>query len=203
MTLSKLCLRLAILALATVQFAAPARSLADTFHIFNLTTDNRFFYGMNASGLVVFDYAASPGCAPSACYYTFLNGISTGVSTTAPIFTADNGTPCTPSVPAGGSVLHGVCNNGRDAFSGKLSSGQVFPNLYFGSAFQDLFTTGSPGLVFMNSRGDIVFDDELGGNWYEAIDLTTAATPEPSSILLLVTGILALAALARRQPILS
>jgi PEP-CTERM motif len=198
-------LRLAILALVSVFFAAPARSLADTFQIVTLGSDMGYsFYGMDDSGLVVLDNPSFPGCGPTACYFSFLNGISTGTFTTAaPIFTADDGTPCTPSVPAGGQVDNGVCNNGRDAFSGKLTSGQHNPNLYFGTAFQDIFGPGvgpfpaNPGQVFMNSLGDIVFDDELNENWDEAIDLTTSPVPEPASILLLATGLFALLATTR------
>ena len=55
----------------------------------------------------------------------------------------------------------------------------------------------------MNSLGDIVFNDESNEYWYEAVDLSTAVTPEPGSLLLLATGILALAAVARRRSILT
>jgi len=50
-------------------------------------------------------------------------------------------------------------------------------------------------LLAMNGLGDIVFDDGFNDIAYYAVDLDTlAATPEPSSLLLLATGALALAA---------
>src|ERR1017187_7853902 len=90
MTLPKPRFLPAAVALIALLFSIPSRSFADTYQIFNLQSDNGyFFYGMNDSGLVVLDNPGAIVCQPSTCYYSFLNGISTGVSTTAPIFTAD------------------------------------------------------------------------------------------------------------------
>jgi hypothetical protein len=52
-------------------------------------------------------------------------------------------------------------------------------------------TTGFGGIFAINSLGDIVFDNGTADVWEEAIDLTTAAVPEPASFLLLATGLAA------------
>jgi len=197
---------LAALVLTCAQFSSPSRSYADTYQIVFLDSDqNRFFTGMDDLGHVVLN---DPGvfCGPQAstCYETFDNGIRVGgFSSTAPNYTWDNGTPCIPSVSSGVSVYHGVCNNGRDAFTGVLSPGQLFGSVYAGSN-PPLFlalTAGDShyGPVYMNALGDIVFDDVFQENWYEAINLDTLPAPEPSSLLLIATGLAGAAFLFLRR----
>jgi hypothetical protein len=53
----------------------------------------------------------------------------------------------------------------------------------------------------MNSLGDIVFDDGFIDEAYYAVDLNTAPTPEPSTLLLLATGILGAGFIVRRRRI--
>jgi hypothetical protein len=210
MRLTKSCLSMGIATLIAILFAAPLHSFADTYQIYNLGSDGGYYFdGMSSTGTVVFDSPYSPACGFSSnCYKTFSDGISAGVSSTAPTITDDNGTPCAPSDP-GGWVAHGVCNNGLEAFTGTLGHGQIYPDVYVGS--QQIFT-GGEGFIFMNSAGDIVFDDQFNDDWYEAIDLSTptpdylsnselpSVAPEPGGIFLLGTGLFALAILLRRRP---
>jgi hypothetical protein len=199
-------LRLAILALVSVFFAAPTRSLADQFEVINLTTDNRTFLGLSSNGTAYFDYSFPGICGSSdTCYYAYSNGTLISTSSVAPTFTLDDGTPCTPTVPSGTQLVNGICDNGLDAYSAKFDS-LPYANVYWGTAFQDIWGSSgpfaaSPRLFALNSVGDIVFDDEANDNWYEAIDLTTSTVPEPSGILLLATGLFALLATThyRRQ----
>lgn len=130
MKASRLCFSADIVVVA-ILFTAPKPALADTYQIFNLSSDQGyFFYGMDDLGTVVID---RPACDGSSCYFTCIDGINTGYSLTAPTLVADNGTPCSPSVPSGGEVLYGVCNNGREAFTGFLTSGQSYPRCIHGS----------------------------------------------------------------------
>jgi PEP-CTERM motif len=204
MRFSKFCHPLYVAALIAVLFAAPTSSFADQFEVFNLTTDDITFLGLSSNGTAYFD-SILPCCGgPSdTCYYAYSNGTLISTSFVASTFTLDDGTPCTPTVPSGTQLVNGICNNGLDAYSAKFDS-LPYANVYWGTAFQDIWAGGggpfavSPRLFALNSVGDIVFDDEANDNWYEAIDLTTSSVPEPSSILLLGTGVMSIAALIRR-----
>ena len=204
MRFSKFCHPFYVAALIAVLFAAPTRSYCDQFEVNYLTTDNRTFLGLSSNGTAYFDYSFPGLCGSSdTCYYAYSNGTLISTSSVAPTFTLDDGTPCTPTVPSGTQLVNGICNNGLDSYSAKFDS-LPYANVYWGTAFQDIWGSGvgpfpaSPRLFALNSVGDIVFDDDANDNWYEAIDLTTSSVPEPSGILLLATGILALTITLRR-----
>jgi PEP-CTERM motif len=180
---------------------------ADTYQLFNIGSDNGYhFVGMDDLGDVVIKVIAPPELpvgepSDADLYYIYSNGILTFVfySATDPVFSADNGTPCTPSVPAGGFVLRGVCNNGRDAFTGQLSAGEDINEVYEGPSFTNIYPGPQSELIYMNSVGDIVFNDPTNEYWFFAEDLTTS-TPEPGTLLLVGTGFLSVAGrIARRK----
>jgi len=81
------------------------------------------------------------------------------------------------------------------AFYGYQSGNSGVEGIYAGAASPQLVASGFfTGPLYVNSLGDIVYDNGGLNEWYEAIDLTTtAAVPEPSSLLLFGTGALALA----------
>lgn len=181
-------------------FAASKHALADTYQIINLGTDQAvFFYGMDDTGTVVLNFTNSVQCGGSTnCYYTFIDGAVSSYSSTAPSLAFDNGTPCSPAVPPGGSVIRGVCNGDLDAFTGRVGSGQGTPGVYAGS-YPDItdLANGGGGAIYLNSIGDIVWDDTYSEYWYLAID--TSSVPEPGSFLLLGTGALAAFGAIRRR----
>lgn len=196
---------LCALTLAVLAFvASSSRAHADTYQVFNLASDNGgyLFAGMSDTGLVVIKLANTPGCGGTDCYFSFLDGASTGpASGTAPFFTADDGSPCSPSTPAGFILIGGICNNGRYAYKGFASSAISHPSLY--DDLDNAIGDGSGSFLFMNSLGDIVWNDPTREFWVEAVDLTSRTTPEPSSLLLLATGSLGIAGFAMRRRLAS
>ena len=191
--------------IAACFFTASKPALADSYQFFLLWSDNTFFYGMDDSvNVALYEPFGGPACNYSKCYLTFLNGVPTSLFTpTTPSLVDDQGTQCTPAVPPGGVVFHGVCNNGRDAFTGFLDPvlGLTYASVYVGS-YPNITALLQPhtgyGPIFMNSYGDIVFDEESSGFWYLALD-TTTHVPEPGSILLLGTGALGILGTIRRR----
>lgn len=176
-------------------------ALADQFAVFNLTTDNRTFLGLSSTGTAYFAYTSFT-CGPSyTCYFAYSNGTLLSISSVAPTFTLDNGTPCKPATSSGTRLINGICNNGLDAYSAVADL--YLAHLYWGTAFEDIWGQGFsawPALIAMNHNGDIVFDDQAYDYWYEAIDLTTSphallaasdppAIPEPWSFVLVATGL--------------
>jgi hypothetical protein len=186
----------AICALAAILFALTPCAHADTYQLFNLGEDNGMsFLGLNSSGLAFFGGVSYP-----ASYFTYFDGARIGTSATAPTFTVDNGTICAPTLPAGWQAFRAVCNNGRVAWTGTYG-GNPPTGVYFTT--NPTTPTVLPQLggsgIWMNSIGDVIFDDAFQDNWWEAVDLNTLA-PEPGSLVLLATGILALAITLRRRP---
>ncbi len=109
-----------------------------------------------------------------------------------------------PLCPAGESSIYAACNNGRVAWTGYLKPTQVMPSIYTGPISNPSAVTlppqganGDLPFIFINSQGDVVWDDVFDEEFFEAIDLT-AQVPEPASLLLFGTGILALAAFSAR-----
>ena len=202
MTLPKLRFLPAAVALIALLFSIPSRSFADTYQLFNLGADNSMsFLDLSSTGLAFFDNTLDTACAGGTCYFTYFDGARISTSSTAPSFTPDNGSVCSPTLPAGWLAFRAVCNNGHVAWTGTYN-GNPPTEVYFTTnpTPPTILTQLGGSSIFLNSIGDVIFDDGFGDNWYEAVDLTTL-TPEPGSLLLLATGILALVLTFRRRPL--
>ena len=195
MTPSKLLSGAAILLFAAMLLTLPVAALADTFQIFTLDTDNnRTLYGIDTAGDVVIQSGPSAVCGMLvSCFETFVNGLLSSVSATAPSLAYDNGTPCLPT----SNAIRGVCNNGREAFSAEDPTAAVFTGPNPVAELQG----GVADVIVMNASGDIAWADSLNENIYEAIDLTSGPSnvPEPNTLVLLGTGLFGAVGVLRRR----
>jgi hypothetical protein len=204
MKISNLSLSAAIFAIAAILFTFPVPAHADTYTVYNLSDANATtLYGITTSGEVV-TYNSGCGLPNFPCYTDYVNGAKVGTSTTAPAFAYDDGTKC--SIPSG-FAFHGsssaspVCNNGFIGF-GTLSNPNGDPSGIYTGPTSDLSLVqafGSTDELAINRSGDFAWVDGRDEFIYEAVDNTTAITPEPSSILLVGSGVLSLIEVARRR----
>jgi hypothetical protein len=210
MKTAKLWLGAAVIAIAALRSTLPTPALADTFQIFNLGPSNdRNIFGIDTSGAVVISMPLF------GLYKTYVDGVLTNSSTTIPNLIYDNGTACIPTVSPPVTWSPGIgntrCNNGHEVYTG-LYPDPSNPNsfsfgIFTGPDITDRLTDPAMPLVasspldavVMNASGDFIWVDGRFDIFFEAIDLTTAPTPEPGSILLVGTGALAAAAAMRRR----
>jgi hypothetical protein len=186
----------AALLLLSLRLATPTPAHADTYQIVDLGNDNvRSFYGMDDSGNVAFSVnsAYCTGSA-SACYAEN----TASPSTTLPSLNWDyTSGSCVGTYPCS------ITKDGRTATISINPPGLENLSVSSGSDPSQLIATaGFAGIFAINGVGDIVFDNGLQDEWFEAFDLppatpaasaaiVTAAAAEPATLLLLSTGLLA------------
>jgi hypothetical protein len=200
MNISQLLLRGSFASLAAILLVLPQRAFADTYQIYDLGSSSRVVYGLtDQGGVVMFDQASSCDVFDHPCYSLLGPGMPVYFGVTPPIVTYDNGTPCSPNLPVGMTLTVGVCNGGREALGATFGS---VAGLFIGTdPFTDLLNAGTVTTVKMNAFGDIAWSGDVsaaGDGNYLAYNLT-AHSPEPSSLILFVTGSVGAACMLRRR----
>jgi hypothetical protein len=192
--------RLAIAALVVTSFGALKPARADTYTIYNLGSDQGYnMVGLTASGAAVI-YNDSCVFTGASCYTTYVNGAPVNQSMTAPTLVYDDGGACT-SLPAGFDINRAVCNNGRIGFGTFYDSttglgAAVYTGL---DSSPQYLLPGTLDGALLNSSGDLIWDDGQSDEFFEAIDTSSSPVPEQSTLVLLVTGLVALTTLIRRK----
>jgi hypothetical protein len=192
--------------LLVIGFAFNMRAFADTYQFFEgiANTNEGSIYGIDSAGTMVISFFNSDKCnpyLPNICYGVYIDGLFSYTTATPPALNYDDGTLC--ATPAGfKDVATTVCNNGRVVFGSRFNPNGDPDGLYVGP-YSDpqriAFLEPNTPSLFLNSAGDFAYANGTFEILIFALDLTTHQTPEPTSLLLLSTGVLGLIGVARRK----
>lgn len=171
--------------IAVAMFLTAPTAHADTYQIFDLGDANGYnLVGIDTSGTVVIEDALS------SIYSTLVDGMSISDSSILPVLDYDNGTSCTPALSSGMTVVgRAVCNGGYEVLGGEYLG--TDRGIYTGPAPADFLQSGTVDTLLLNSSGDFAWTDGRDEENFEAIDLTSDQVPEPTSLFLVGTGLLA------------
>jgi hypothetical protein len=194
--------------LLVIGFAFNMRAFADTYQFFEgiANTNEGSIYGIDSAGTMVISFFNSDKCnpyLPNICYGVYIDGLFSYTTATPPALNYDDGTLC--PTPAGFNALSTtVCNNGRVVFGARNNPNGDPGGLYVGPYSDPQKLIDAPLIpdtpfLFLNSAGDFAYANGTFEILIFALDLTTHQTPEPTSLVLLSTGVLGLIGVARRK----
>jgi hypothetical protein len=181
------------LAICFTRLLAGVPASADTYTIYNLTTDSYLPVGIDDFGNVLIDTTSNCSVISGSghCFELFSQGRLLSRSNTLPTsFVADNGTPCPFSPPLEFGVEKSVCNNGFQIV-GLFGPPREVLEFYPGSSPSgDLVSRNGVNILFVNDVGDSLIVDGSGDG---AIFETVVNVSEPSTLVLFATGALVMA----------
>ncbi len=193
-----------------LSFHAPTAS-ADTYAAgyYGLNDDVGQFVAADDFGdTVIVLYQEAPcGGHVQNCYLVNLPGAAR-YETTIPTLRVDPSPPAGSGCVAAPSTFFGTtfCNNGHELFSGTFDTPtDSVRGLFDGTdpLIDKIFGDQADGHLVFTASGDLYFDDGAYDVLAVARDVTSAnaiaATPEPSTWLLLGTGVLAMGGLLRKR----
>ena len=186
-----------------IGFAFNMQAFADTYQFFEgiANTNEGSIYGIDSAGTMV-TYQYSCLINPETCYNVWVDGVFSYTTATPPALDYDGGNLC--ATPAGFKDLATtVCNNGRVVFGARYNPngdpGGLYAGPYSDPQLIDFPSIPNTPSLYLNSAGDFAYVDGTNEILVFALDLTTRQTPEPTSFVLLGTGVLGLVGVARRK----
>ena len=209
----------AIIAVALCIFPTPAS--ADTYKLILAGGARDSVYGIDSSG----DLVISIFSGDCFCYQEVTPaGAFLAPTALPPSLSYDNGSPCSGGLPTYFSKLGAAtCNNGHEVFGGEYYNPVLATTLCAGTIsglaetifcandgdliglftgfdpFADYLGHMSGDRIVLNAAGDFGVNDGRDEAVYLGVDLTTLATPEPNTFILVGAGCISLFWVLRRR----